>query len=110
MKLAVGNEAPKGPNQPTQIPKKEIPSRSVYDFPVSVNPFQSLEESEPAVSTSQSQIQERLIDPRRTRLARQQAARRDVEQGTLGTLSSEGVFHTIPPVNDEQGIFCQWRM
>ena len=79
MKLAVGNKAPKGPNQPTQRPKTEIPSSSVYGFPVSDNQFQLLQDSQPSMSTNQSQSQDRLIDPRRTRLARQQAARRTDE-------------------------------
>ena len=79
MKPAVKNEAPREPQQPTQLPKTEIPSSSVYGFPVSSNQFQLLQESQPAVSTSPSQIQDRLIDPRKTRLARLQATRGTVE-------------------------------
>ena len=56
------------------------------------------------MSTGPSQIQDRLIDPRTTRLARQQAARRTDEQGTLETLSSGGIFDIVPPVGDAQGI------
>ena len=104
MKLAVKNKAPREPQQPTQLPRTEIPSVSVYGFPVSSNQFQLLQDSEPAVSTSQSQIQNKLIDPRKTRLARLQAARGTVEQGTSGNLSNEGIFQTVPPGNDEQGI------
>ena len=52
----------------------------------------------------QRQIQDRLVDPRKTRLERQQAARRIDEQGTFGNLSNEGIFDTIPPVRDAQGI------
>ena len=104
MKPVVRNEAPREPQQPTQIPKIEISSSSMFGFPVSINPFQSLEDLEPAVSTSQRQIQNRLVDPRKTRLERQQAARNIDEQGTFGNLSSEGICGTVPPVRDAQGI------
>ena len=104
MKPAVQNEAPRRPNQPIQLPTSQIPSRSVFDFPVSVNPFQSLQELPPAMSTNPSEIQNRLIDPRKTRLARQQAARGSTRQGTLAYLSNEGIFHTVSPVQDVQGI------
>ena len=75
----------------------------MYGFLVLSNQFQSLQDSEPAVSTSQSQISDRLIDPRKTRLARLQAARGTIEQGTSGNLSNEGIFQTVPPGNDAQG-------
>ena len=97
------SDAQRRPNQPSQLPRTEIPSSSVYGFPVLVNPFQSLQELQLAVSTNQSQIQDRLIDPRKTRLARLQAARRDAEQETLETLSSERIFDTVPLVQDVQG-------
>ena len=45
-----------------------------------------------------------MIDPRKTRLARQQAARGADEQGTFGNLTDEGIFNTVPPVRDAQGI------
>ena len=79
MKPVSKNEAPKRPQQPTQLPITEIPSSSAFGFPVSVNQFQTLQDSEPAVSTNQGQSEDRLINPRTTRLARQRAAR-----GTAG--------------------------
>ena len=91
MKLVNENEVPRRPQQPTQLPSSEIPSRSVFGFPVSVNQFQFLEDSKSAVSTGQVQISDRLVDPRRTRLARLQAARREAEQGTSGNLANEGI-------------------
>ena len=104
MKSVSKNKAPRRPQQPTQLPRTEIPSSSVYGFLVLSNQFQSLQDSELAVSTSQSQISDRLIDPRKTRLARLQAARGTVEQGTSGNLSNEGIFQTVPPMRDAQGI------
>ena len=104
MKLDVKSDAQRRPKQPSQRPRTEIPSSSVYGFPVSVNQFQSLEDSEPAKSTSQCQIQDRLIDPRKTILTRQRAARRTIEQGTFENLANEGISQTVPPVNDGQGI------
>ena len=101
MKPVSGNAAPRRPNQPTLRPSSEFPSSSVFGFPISVNQFQSLQDSEPAMSTNRDQSEDRLIDPRRTGLARLQAARRIVEQGTLGELSSEGILNIVPPVRDE---------
>ena len=72
----------------------------MFGFLVSVNQFQSLEESTSPVSQSSVQIEDRLIDPRSTRLARQQAAKRDAEQGSLETLSSGGIFDTVSLVRD----------
>ena len=100
MKPVSKNEAPRRPQQSTQHPRTEIPSVSVYGFPVSVNQFELLEESQPAVSTSSSQIPNRLVDPRTTRLARQRAARGITGQGTS---SNEGIFDTVPLVRDAQG-------
>ena len=79
MKPAVEHEAPKGPQQPIQFPRTQIPSSSVFGFPVLINQFQTLQDSKPAASTGQVQVSDRLVDPRRTRLARLQAARRDAE-------------------------------
>ena len=106
MKPTNKNEAPRRPQQPTQPLKTEIPSSSVYGFPISINQFQSLEDSKFAESTSQLQSEDRLVNPRTTRLARQQAARRDAEQGTFGNLSNEGILYTVPPVRDAQGTFA----
>ena len=103
MKPAVRSDAQRRPKQPSQCPRTKIPSSSVYGFPVSDNQLQLLQDSQPAVSTSQGQSQDRLIDPRRTRLARQQAARRTDEQGTVRNVSSEGIFDTVPLVQDVQG-------
>ena len=103
MKPVVQNEAPKGPNQPTRRPQIEIPSSFVFGFPVSVNPFQFLQESTSAVSHSSVQIEGKLIDPRSTRLSRQQATRRFEDQETLGTFANEGILHTVPLVQDVQG-------
>ena len=100
MKPASGKAAPRRPNQPTQCPNTEFPSRSVFGFPVSVNQFQSLHDSELAASTNQVQ-REGLINPRTTRLARLQVARRTSEQGTLG---NKGILNTVPLVRNEQGI------
>ena len=55
------------------------------------------------MSTGQVQSEDRLIDPRKTRLARQRAARGTVGQGTFANLSNEGIFDTVPPVRDAQG-------
>ena len=38
-------------------------------------------------------------------MARQRAAIGTLEQGTFGNVSSEGIFDTVLPRNDEQGIF-----
>ena len=105
MKPANESDAPRRPQQPSQFPRTEIPSSSVFGFPVSSNQFQILQDSKPAVSTGPSQIQDRLADPRTTRLARLQAAARETGQGTLGNLYNEGIIQTVPPVRDAQGIF-----
>ena len=102
MKPAVQSKAPKRPTQPTHNPSSAIPSSSVFGFPVSVNQYQLLQDSRSAVSQSSRQNEDKLIDPRSTRLSRQQAARGTEEQGTLYT---EGILNTVPPVNDAQGIF-----
>ena len=70
---------------------------------MSENQFQFLQESASAVSQSTVQFEDRLIDPRSTRLSRLQAARRFEDQGTFGYLSSGGIFETAPPVRDAQG-------
>ena len=103
MKLVSKSDAQRRPKQPSQPPRTEIPSKLVYGFPVSHNQFQLLQDSQPAVSTSPNQIQDRFVNPRTTTLARLQVARRDAEQGTLETLSSEGIFDTVPLVQDVQG-------
>ena len=77
----------------------------MFGFLVSSNQFNVLQASESAVSTSRSQIEDKLVDPRKTRLARLQSARRTDEYGTFGNLSNEENFHTVPPVHDEQGIY-----
>ena len=110
MKPTSNNDAPKGLKQPTQFPKTEIPSVAVFGFPVLVNQFQVLQDSRSAESTSQSQREDRLVDPRKTRLVRLQAATRTMEQGTLGNVSSEGIFDNVPPVGDAQGILTSWRL
>ena len=75
MKPASNNDAPKGPKQPSRHSQAEIPSSSVqFGFPVSVNQFQVLQTTELQPAGSTSQVQDRLIDPRTTRLARQRAA------------------------------------
>ena len=74
----------------------------MFGFPVSVNQFNVLQASEPAVSTSREQIQDRLVDPRRTRLARLQAARGIIGQGTLETLFDGGIFNTVLVSSHEQ--------
>ena len=101
---------PRGPQQSSKSSKSEIPSRTVFEFSISSNQFNVLQKTESAVSTSQGQSEDRLIDPRRTRLARQQAARTTFKQGILGTLSNEGIFHTVPPIKDEQGILHNRRV
>ena len=73
----------------------------MYGFPVSKNQFRVLQSSESAVSQSSVQIEDRLIDPRSTRLSRLQAARRFEDQETS---TNGGIFNTIPVINDEQGI------
>ena len=62
MKPVSGNSAQRRPNSPNQRPRTEIPSRSVFGFPVSSNQFNVLQASDPAMSTSQVQLQDRLID------------------------------------------------
>ena len=101
MKPTSVNAAQGTPNKPTGRPSTEIPSSPVFGFPVSENQFQFLQESVLAVSQSQVEREDRLIDPRSTRLSRLQAARRIEDQETLG---NEGVFHTVPLLTDEQGI------
>ena len=105
MKPVSNSDAPNGSKQPSQFPRVQIPSNEVYGFPVSVNQYQMLQDSRSAESTSSRQVQDRLTDPRTTRLARQRAAKRDAEQGTLGNLSNDGIFENVPPVGDVQGIF-----
>ena len=105
MKPVLHSDAPKGNRQPSQLPRTQISSRTVYGFPVSSNQYQLLEDSRSAESTSSKQVQDRLVDPRTTRLARQRAAREIAEQGTLKNLSSEGICSIVPPINDAQGIF-----
>ena len=89
------------PSSSTCHLKKEIPSSSVFGFPVLKNQFQFLEESGPTVSQSQVQREERLIDPKSTRLSRLQAERRTEGQETLW---NEGILHIVPLLSDEQGI------
>ena len=101
MKPANENVAPRRPQQPTQRPQTEIPSSSVFGFPMSENKFQFLQESTSAVSQSSIQIEDKLIDPRSTRLSRSQAARRFEDQETF---AKEGIFHIVPQVQDVQGI------
>ena len=97
MKPAAEREAPRGPKQPTQLPSTEISSSSVFGFPIAVNQFQLLQESKPAVSQKSEQNEEQLLDPRRTRLLRQPAARETEERGTL---YDEGIIDSVPPVKD----------
>ena len=104
MKPAVGSDVQRRPQQPTERPNTEIPSRSVFGFPVSENQFQTLQDSTLAVSQSLVQNEDKLVDPRTTRLSRQQAARRFEDQETLGIFVNEGNFHTVPLANDEQVI------
>ena len=54
MKPAIRSDAQRRPKQPSQRPKTKIPSSSVYGFPILDNQFQLLQDSQPAVSTSQS--------------------------------------------------------
>ena len=61
------------------------------------------------MSTNPNQIQGRLIDPKKTKLARQQAVRRTIEQGTLEILSSEGIFDAVPLVQNVQGTLSSGR-
>ena len=111
MKPAVGNDAQRRPKQPSQRPQTQVPSRSVNGFPISSNQFQILQDSELAMSTSPSQIPDRLIDPRKTRLARQRAARGTTdEQGTLGNVANEGILYTVPPGNDKRGNLYNGRV
>ena len=105
MKPTVYSDAPKGSKQPSQFPRVQIPSNEVCGFPISVNQYQILQDSKSAESTSSRQLQDRLIDPRTTRLARQRAARDISEQGILETVISGGIFETVPPVRDAQGNF-----
>ena len=105
MKPAVHSVAPKGSKQPSQFPRKKIPSNEVYGFPVSVNEYQMLQDSRSAKSTTSRQVQDRLTDPRNTRLASQRAAKRETGQGTLENLYNEGICQIVPPVTDAQGTF-----
>ena len=102
MKPALHSDAPKGNRQPSQYPRAQIPSNEVYGFPVSSNQYQLLEDSRSAESTSSKQVQDRLVDPRTTRLERLQAAKRDAGQGTYRNLLAEGIFETVPPGNYAQ--------
>ena len=70
-------------------------------FPISLNQFNVLQDSEYAMSQSQVQEEDRLIDPKSTRQQRFQASRRAEEQGIL---LSDGVLNTLPQYRDEQGI------
>ena len=75
MKLVSRNSAQRKPQPSHRRPSEEIPASAVFEFPILVNQFNVLQALEPAMSTSQEQIQDRLIDPRRTRLTRLQAIR-----------------------------------
>ena len=69
MKLVNGNSAQRRPNPSYRRPSEEIPANAVFGFPVAINQFNVLQASELAMSTNREQIQDRLVDPRRTRLA-----------------------------------------
>ena len=101
MKSTSGNAAQRRPNPSTRRPSEEVPASAVFDFPVSENQFRLLQSIEPTMSTSRVQREERLIDPRSTRLSRLQAANITDDQGTL---SNGGISRTVPLLNDEQGI------
>ena len=90
MKPAAEGEAPRGPKTPTQLPRTEIPSSAVCNFPVS-------EKQDSRSAVSQSSRQDEDNEPRSTRLSRQQAAKGTEEQGILCT---EGIYDSVPPVKD----------
>ena len=83
MKPTVGKIAQKRLNPSHRRPSGEIPASAVFGFPVSENQFNVLQSTEPVVSTNQVQGEERLIDPRSTRLSRQQAAIRTDDEETV---------------------------
>ena len=85
MKSARGNAAQRRPNLSHRRPSGEIPASAVYGFPMLENQFNVLQSIEPGVSTSQVQGEERLIDPRSTRLSRQQAYQDSKLQSELMT-------------------------
>ena len=97
------NTARGQPSSSTRHPKEQIPSSvpTVVGFPISMNQFSILQESEFAEFQSQVQAEDGLIDPRNTRLLRLQAEKRAEEQRIL---LSEGILKTIPLCRDEQGI------
>ena len=88
--------------QPSNVPSsgslEQNLSSLVFGFPMSENQFQFLQRSELAESQSQVQGEDRLIDPRSTKLMKLKAARRTEDQETLG---NEGVLHTVPLLTDE---------
>ena len=61
-----------------------------------------LQNTKAAVSQSLVQNEDRLIDPRSTRLSRLQAARRAEDQETL---ANRGISNTVPVFRDAQGTF-----
>ena len=73
MKPAVGKVAQRRPQPSHRRPSGEIRTSAVYGFLVSKNQFKVLQSSESAVSQSQVQREDRLVDPRSTRLSRLQA-------------------------------------
>ena len=72
---------------------------AVLGFLVSNNQFNVLQ---PAVSQSQIQNEDGLIDPRSTRLSRLQAAQRAEDEGTV---TDRGVPTTVTVSRDAQGTF-----
>ena len=101
MKPVSGNSVQRRPQPSHQRLSGGIPINIVFGFLVSADQFRTLQESTPAVSQSSVQNEDRLIDPRSTRLSRLQAARRADDQETS---RNEGIFNTVPIFSDEQGI------
>ena len=72
----------RGPHPSSRRQSGGLPASEVFGFPIVNNQFSVLQSNQTTGSPSQEQREERLVDPRSTRLARQ-AAQRTEDQGIV---------------------------
>ena len=95
------SDAPKGLQQPSQLPKTDLPSNEVFGFPIINNQFNVLQTSQSAETQCQEQEAVGLVDPRTTRHLRI-AANRAYERGSRADV---GRSATVPTHRNTQGTF-----
>ena len=88
----------KGPQSVNHRPSGGNPASEMFGFPVSANQYTVLQ---PAVSQSQVQNEEGLVDPRSTRLSRLAAQRAEAQ----GTMADGEIPATVLIERDAQGTF-----